>query len=86
MKFNEIVLVICILTFYHLANQFVEEGGMAHNLLKILMELIILLFIMILFKYQEEIKKVIYFDRCQKKLMNSLLKTVNNICLNKLFL
>ena len=43
---------------------------MDYNLLKIMMELIILLFIMLLYKYKEEIKRAEYFDKCQKRLMN----------------
>lgn len=74
MKFNQIFLVISILAFYHLANHFVELGGMNHELLKLLMELVLLLFIMILFKYQDEIKKVIYFDTCQRKIDEFLTK------------
>ena len=76
MKFNQIFLVICILAFYHLSNQFMELGGMNHELLKLLLELVFLLFIMILFKYQEEIKKVIYFDKCQRKIDELLTKNV----------
>ena len=83
MKFNQIFLVISILAFYHLANHFVELGGMNHELLKLLMELVLLLFIMILFKYQDVIKKVIYLDACQKKMMNSLLKRDKDISLFK---
>ena len=74
MKFNQIFLVISILAFYHLANHFVELGRMNHELLKLLMELVLLLFIMILFKYQDEIKKVIYFDTCQRKIDEFLTK------------
>ncbi len=68
MKFNEIFIIISILCFYHLTNEFIEAGGMDYNLLKIIMELIILLFIMILYKYKEEIKRALYFDKCQKKI------------------
>ena len=74
MKFNQIFLVISILAFYHLANHFVELGGMNHELLKLLMELVLLLFIMISFKYQDEIRKVIYFDTCQRKIDEFLTK------------
>ena len=45
-----------------------------HELLKLLMELVFLLFIMILFKYQDEIKKVIYFDKYQRKIDEFLTK------------
>ena len=60
--------MICIFCFYHLTGQFMSLGGMDFNLLKIIMELIILLFIMIIFKYKEEIKSATHFDTCQKKI------------------
>ena len=68
MNINEIFVVICILLFYHLFNEFKDSGGMNFNLLKLIVEMIILLFKMILFKYKEEIKEVIHFDKCQQKL------------------
>ena len=70
--------MICILCFYHLTSQFMSLGGMDFNLLKIIMELIILLFIMIIFKYKEEIKSAIHFDTCQKRSKISFLKTGND--------
>ena len=68
MNFDEIILIVCILVFYHLSREFIELGGMNFNLLKKIMELIILLFLMILFKYKEEIKRAIKYDKCQRKL------------------
>ena len=47
---------------------------MNHEHLKLLMEIVFLLFIMILFKYQDEIKKVIYFDKYQRKIDEFLTK------------
>ena len=68
MKFNEIFIITSILCFYHLLNEFIEAGGIDYNLLKIIMELIILLFIMIFYKYKKEIQRAGYFDKCQKKI------------------
>lgn len=74
MKFNEIFVGVCIMAFYYLLREFIDLGGMSYNLLKLLMKLIILLFIMILFKYKEEIKQSFYFDKYQKKLDDFLKK------------
>ena len=74
MNFNEIFIVVCILIFYHLLREFSDLGGMNFSLLKKLIELIILLFIMVLYKYKEEIKTLIYYDKCQRKLEEFLKK------------
>ena len=68
MNINEIFVVVCILLFYHLFNKFKNSGDMNFNILKLIMEMIILLFMMILMKYKEEIKEVIHYDKYQKKL------------------
>ena len=68
MNFDEIFIIVCILVFYYLSRKFIDLGGMNFNLLKKIMELIILLFLMILFKYKEEIKRAIKYDKCQRKL------------------
>ena len=70
MKLNNIVLIISIVSFYYLLNQFLDLGGLNHQLLKILLELIVVLFIMILLKYQMEIKDITDFDKKQKKIMD----------------
>ena len=68
MNINEIFIIECILLFYHLFNKFKNSGGMNFNHLKLIIEMIILLFMMILMKYREEIKEMIHYDKCQQKL------------------
>lgn len=70
MKCNNIILIISVFAFYYLLNQFFDLGGLNHQLLVILLKLIIVLFIMILIKYQEEIKEITDFDNNQKKIMD----------------
>ena len=74
MKFNQIFLLFCVLYFYHLSNEFANLGEMNYQLLKMIIELIFLLFVMILYKYKEEIKKAIYFEKCQRKIDEFLSK------------
>ena len=74
MNFDEIFIMVCILVFYHLSREFIEIGGMNFNLLKKIMELIILLFLMVLSNYKEEIKRTIQYDKCQRKLEEYLKK------------
>lgn len=68
MKINNIVLLASVVSFYYLINQFLDFGGLNHYLLKILFELIIVVFIMILLKYDNEIKEITDFDVYQKKI------------------
>jgi len=70
MKFINIMMIVSIVSIYYLINQFLELGGSNYRLLKILLELIVVLFIMILLKYQMEIKEITDFDKNQKKIMN----------------
>lgn len=70
MKINNIVLLVSIVSFYYLFNQFVDMGGLNHYLLKILLEFIFVLFIMILLKYENEIKEITDFDVYQKKILD----------------
>ena len=75
MKFNNIILIISVFSLYYLINQFFDLGGMNHQLLIILLKLIIVLFIMILMKYKEEIKEITDFDNNQKKILDFFKKT-----------
>ena len=68
MKLNDLVLITSVASFYFLLNQFMDLGGLNHQLLKILLELIIILFVMVLLKYQDEIKEITDFDKTQKKI------------------
>ncbi len=68
MKLNNIVLLVSLSSFYYLVNKFFDQGGLEHKLLKTLLELIIVLFFMILLKYQDEIKQITDFDKNQKKI------------------
>ena len=77
MNINEIFIVVCILLFYHLFNEFKNSGGMNFDLLKLIMEMIILLFMMILMKYKVEIKGEIHYDKFQQKLDEFLIRNGN---------
>ena len=68
MKLNNILLVVSVVSFYYLLNKFLELDGLKHQLLKILLELILVLFLMILLKYQEEIKEITQYEKNQKKI------------------
>ena len=74
MKINNIILIISIISFYYLINQFLALGGLNHRLLKILLELVLVLFVMILVKYQVEMKEVTDWDSNQKKNFNFIKK------------
>lgn len=68
MNSNQIMLIFSLLIFYNLFNLFVETGGMKYPLLKILSQLILLLFFMLLFIFKNDILKVFLIDKYQKKI------------------
>ena len=68
MKLENIFLIISIALFYYLINKFLELGGWNHQLLKILVQLILVLFWMLLMKYKNEIKEITEYDKYQKKI------------------
>lgn len=70
MKMSNIILIISIISFYYLLNQFLDLGGLNHRLLKILLELVLVLFVMILMKYEGEIKEITNWDHKQKKIVD----------------
>ena len=70
MKMNNIILIISIISFYYLFHEFLDLGGLNHRLLKILLELVVILFVMILVKYQEEMKEITDWDAKQKKIFD----------------
>ena len=70
MKLNNIMLIVSIVCFYYLINQFLELGGVNFPILKILLELIVVLFILILLKYQMEIKEITDYNKNQKTIMD----------------
>ena len=79
MKLNNILLVVSVVSFYYLLNKFLELDGLKHQLLKILLELILVLFLMILLKYQEEIKEITEYEKNQKKICDFFKKNGNKI-------
>jgi hypothetical protein len=68
MKIMNVFVLIGILIFYKLYCDFVNLGGMAYPLLKVLMKLIILLFMMVLLKYKKNVMEIISYDKFQKKI------------------
>lgn len=79
MKLNNILLVVSVVSFYYLLNKFLELDGLKHQLLKILLELILVLFLMILLKYQEEIKEITEYEKNQKKICDFFKRNGNKI-------
>ena len=63
-----IILSICLLSFLGLMIEFYDLGGMNYKLLKIIAELLIILFIMIIMKYKDELIQMTKYDKYQKKL------------------
>ena len=70
MKFIHIFLFSSFVIFYYLFNEFLDLGGMNFRLLKVLMELILLLFILILIKYKKDLNEMTNFDKYQITLDN----------------
>ena len=68
MKYYHIFIIILILLFYSRFNLFIDLGGFNFPLLKILMELIIIIFVLVLVKYKEELKEITKFDKFQRKI------------------
>ena len=68
MNIMNALVLIGILMFYNLLSDFISLGGMTYPLLKLLMELIILLFLMILLKFKKNVLEIIYYDKFQKKI------------------
>ena len=68
MKIINIFILFGIYLFYYLFHNFEELGGMDYPLLKILMELILLLFLLILLKFKKNIIEITNADYYQKKI------------------
>ena len=68
MKLMEIFLLICLMSIFGLMNEFFDLGGMNFKLLKIIVELIMILFIMIMVKYKDELLQIIKYDKNQKQI------------------
>lgn len=68
MKYYHMFLLILIILFYSRFNAFIDIGGMNFPLLRILIELILIIFLLILIKYKEELKEITKIDKFQKKI------------------
>ena len=68
MKLMQIFLLICLMSIFGLMNEFFDLGGMNFKLLKIIVELIMILFIMIMVKYKDELLQIIKYDKNQKQI------------------
>ena len=55
MKIVQIILILGIIFLYNLIYMFIELGGMQYPLLKIIFEMLLILSIMILYRYKKEI-------------------------------
>ena len=64
----QIFLLICLMSIFGLMNEFFDLGGMNFKLLKIIVELIMILFIMIMVKYKDELLQIIKYDKNQKQM------------------
>ena len=68
MKLMQIFLLICLMSIFVLMNEFFDLGGMNFKLLKIIVELLTILFIMIMVKYKDELLQMIKYDKNQKQI------------------
>ena len=68
MKLMQIFLLICLMSIFGLMNEFFDLGGMNFKLLKIIVELLMILFIMIMVKYKDELLQMIKYDKNQKQI------------------
>ena len=68
MKLMQIFLLICLMSIFGLMNEFFDLGGMNFKLLKIIVELLMILFIMIMLKYKDELLQMIKYDKNQKQI------------------
>ena len=68
MKLMQIFLLICLMSIFGLMNEFFDLGGMNFKLLKIIVELLMILFIMIMVEYKDELLQIIKYDKNQKQI------------------
>ena len=68
MKKLHYFLIISILIFYYLCNEFIDSGGKAFPLLKIILKLIILFFILVMLCFRDDIKEITQLDKFKKKI------------------
>ena len=77
MNSNQFLLIVFLILFNYLFNLFVDNGGMKYPFLKILNQLIMLFFLMILFSFKTDFLKLIQIDKFQKKI-DDYYKKLNN--------
>ena len=69
MKIVQIILIFGIIFLYNLIYMLVEQGGMQYPLLKILFEMSLIVFLMVLYRYKKEIAGLLkLIDEKQKKI------------------
>ena len=71
MEYSKIFVVICILYFFSSLGEFLELGGSKFKFLKLLMEMVIALFLLIIWKYKDDLIP----DKYQRKLEEFFHKT-----------
>ena len=62
------ILLVAIFEFYCLIKEFIDNGGMNFKLLKIIMQMIMLLFALILLNYRKDLIKYLKEDSLQRKI------------------
>ena len=70
-----IIISFLIILFYWRCNTFIDLKGMDYPLLRVLLELILITFLLVAFKYKEELKEMTQFDKFQKKIEDYFNKT-----------
>ena len=75
MKNFHIIISFLIILFYLRFNTFIDLKGMDYPLLRVLLELILITFLLVAFKYKEELKEMTQFDKFQKKIEDYFNKT-----------
>ena len=62
------ILLVAIFEFYCLIKEFIDKGGMNFKLLKIIMQMIMLLFALILLNYRKDLIKYLKEDYLQRQI------------------
>ena len=64
----QIFLLICLMSFFGLMSEFFDFGGTNFKFLRIIVELLMILLIMIMVKYKDELLQMIKYDKNQKQI------------------
>ena len=64
MELSKILVTLCALYFFSLLSEFFDLGGMKFKLLKLLIQMSLILFFLVMWKYKDELLP----DKCQRKI------------------